>query len=251
MIIYISHIVYTICKGTFTIALSDYFRKILATEMNKTSVLLAQQAIKTNQITNIKIARLSSEDFTLAYTKKRIFQRLVMQNINFSDYDLRTVLVDPPRAALDVNTCLLLQKFQNIVYISCNPETLCRDLKILTQTHNICNMAVFDQFPYTHHLECGVCLKLKECEENSLSDFTVTVNVMTGDTVTVNDTTLTQESNDNLNNPTIDMLTVNTSHNNGIDNIIEKIKSNDEDDSTKLISSTSILGKRNLLKTTE
>ena len=138
--------------GTFTIPVSNYFNKVLATEMNKTSVILAHQAIKENNIINIKIIRLSSEDFTLAYTKKRVFNRLQQQNIQFSNYNLQTVLVDPPRSGLDNNTCYLLQKFTNIVYISCNPETLSRDLVILTKSHDVANVACFDQFPYTHHL---------------------------------------------------------------------------------------------------
>jgi tRNA (uracil-5-)-methyltransferase len=46
-----------------------------------------------------------------------------------------------------------------ILYISCNPETLARDLSVLTQTHRVLNAAVFDQFPHTHHVEGGVVLR--------------------------------------------------------------------------------------------
>jgi tRNA (uracil-5-)-methyltransferase len=68
------------------------------------------------------------------------------------------VLVDPPRAGLDENTCKLISQFEKIVYISCNPETLARDVKMLLSTHTVQRVAAFDQFPYTHHLESGVFL---------------------------------------------------------------------------------------------
>ena len=52
----------------------------------------------------------------------------------------------------------MIAKYQNIIYISCNPLTLQENLNYLTQTHNIKKMAFFDQFPYTDHLECAVVL---------------------------------------------------------------------------------------------
>ena len=147
------------CGGcTFSIPLSYHFRKVIATEMNKTSVELAIHAIHDNNIHNIQIIRLSSEEFTQAYEQTREFRRLKDAHINLSLYNITTVLVDPPRAGLDEGTCTLLTKFQYIIYISCNPHTLVRDLCILCKTHDIINTAVFDQFPYTDHLECGVYL---------------------------------------------------------------------------------------------
>ncbi len=53
---------------------------------------------------------------------------------------------------------IFLQEFDNIVYISCNPETLAANLRSIASTHSIQRFAAFDQFPYTHHLECGVYL---------------------------------------------------------------------------------------------
>ena len=69
------------------------------------------------------------------------------------------VLVDPPRAGLDASTRLLVQGYPRIVYISCNPDSLQRDLEAgLGETHVITHSAVFDQFPYTRHTEVGVVL---------------------------------------------------------------------------------------------
>jgi tRNA (uracil-5-)-methyltransferase len=47
------------------------------------------------------------------------------------------------------------------MYISCNPETLKENLDILSETHDITRFALFDQFPYTHHMEAGVMLERK------------------------------------------------------------------------------------------
>eukprot|EP01038_Epipyxis_sp_PR26KG_P012687 gene12687-17010_t len=144
--------------GTFTIVCAPNFRKVLATEISKSSVELALRAIKINNINNIKIARLSSEEFSQAYSKQRTFTRLESTGIKFEDYNIGTVLVDPPRAGLDIDTCKLISQFNRIIYISCNPETLARDVKVLSSTHTISKVAAFDQFPYTHHLEGGVLL---------------------------------------------------------------------------------------------
>jgi tRNA (uracil-5-)-methyltransferase len=70
-------------------------------------------------------------------------------------------LVDPPRSGLDALTVKQVSEYENIIYISCNPETLKENLQNLTQTHDIKRFAIFDQFPYTEHLECGVYLTRK------------------------------------------------------------------------------------------
>ncbi|MCI4077492.1 tRNA (uridine(54)-C5)-methyltransferase TrmA, partial [Klebsiella pneumoniae] len=63
-------------NGNFTLPLSEKFERVLATEISKTSVSAAQWNIEANRIGNIKIARLSAEEFTEAYTGKREFKRL-------------------------------------------------------------------------------------------------------------------------------------------------------------------------------
>jgi len=68
------------------------------------------------------------------------------------------VLVDPPRSGLDPDSTELVSRFQKIIYISCNPETLKENLTQLSKTHKIDRFALFDQFPYTHHVEVGMVL---------------------------------------------------------------------------------------------
>ncbi len=145
--------------GNFTLPISPYFNKVLATEISKTSVYAAQWNIEKNQTHNVEIVRLSSEELTQALTNVRPFRRL--QHINLAEYNFSTVLVDPPRAGLDEATRQLITQFTHIVYISCNSETLKRDLQELTQSHHITHFAAFDQFPYTDHIECAVVLSQK------------------------------------------------------------------------------------------
>lgn len=146
-------------NGNFTLPLSQYFPQVLATELAKSSVYAAQWGIEKNQIDNIQVVRLSAEEFTEAYTGKREFRRLKEQNIELKHYNFDTVFVDPPRAGIDDATLALIAGFNRIIYISCNPDTLCDNLETLTKTHRITRFALFDQFPYTHHVESGVLLE--------------------------------------------------------------------------------------------
>lgn len=146
-------------NGNFTLPLSQNFDKVLATEVSKTSVESAQFNIAANQIDNIQIARMSSEEFSQAMDGVREFNRL--RHVNLTDYNFTSIFVDPPRAGLDPHTTSITQRFDNILYISCNPDTLRENLKTITQTHKINAFAIFDQFPYTHHVECGVVLQKK------------------------------------------------------------------------------------------
>lgn len=143
--------------GNFSVPLSQNFEKVLATEISKTSVAAAQDNITQNGINNLKVIRMSSEEFVQAQQGVREFRRLA--GINLADYRCKTVLVDPPRSGLDDSTVDMISHYENIVYISCNPDTLNRNLDTLLLTHTITRFALFDQFPYTHHAECGVYLQ--------------------------------------------------------------------------------------------
>lgn len=147
-------------NGNFSLALADKFDKVLATEISKTSVHAAQYNIEANNIDNVDIIRMSAEEFTEAMNGTRTFNRL--EGIDLGSYNCETIFVDPPRAGLDSDTVKLVQDYNTIIYISCNPDTLHDNLKELSKTHSVDKFAVFDQFPYTHHLECGVVLTRKD-----------------------------------------------------------------------------------------
>lgn len=144
-------------NGNFTLPLAKNFNRVLATEISKSSVDSAKRNMARNNISSIEFARLSSEEFTQALEGVRKFRRL--EHLELQSYNFTTVLVDPPRAGLDEGTLHLINRFDHIVYVSCNPDTLHRDLLTLTHSHTIEHFALFDQFPFTHHRECGVILK--------------------------------------------------------------------------------------------
>lgn len=147
-------------NGNFSIALAENFDRVLGTEISKTSVKSAQTNIAANQLDNVDIVRMSSEEFSQAMNGEREFRRL--EGFDLKSYNYDTVLVDPPRAGLDPDSVELVRRFERIVYISCNPETLKDNLTELAKTHNIEKFALFDQFPYTHHVETGVVLSRKQ-----------------------------------------------------------------------------------------
>jgi tRNA (uracil-5-)-methyltransferase len=142
--------------GNFTIPFATQFDRVLATEISKASIIAAKRNMELNGVDNIDFVRLSAEEFTLALDGVREFRRL--EGLKVSDYSLKTLFVDPPRSGLGEEPCKFAARFDHLLYISCNPETLLRDLEILDQTHEVQAMAMFDQFPYTHHLEMGVKL---------------------------------------------------------------------------------------------
>ncbi|WP_185268750.1 tRNA (uridine(54)-C5)-methyltransferase TrmA [Halopseudomonas xiamenensis] len=144
-------------NGNFTLPLSTRFRRVLATELSKSSVRSALENIADNQVDNVTLVRLASEEVTQALTGVREFRRL--QGIDLSGYQFGTVFVDPPRAGLDPATLELVKGYRRILYVSCNPETLAANIAELQHTHHITRCALFDQFPYTHHMESGVLLE--------------------------------------------------------------------------------------------
>lgn len=74
------------------------YRKVVATELSKASVAAAEFNLQANNVSNVSIARLSAEDFTAAWRGKIESKRA--EGLNLKEHDLRTILVDPPRAGL-------------------------------------------------------------------------------------------------------------------------------------------------------
>ena len=149
-------------NGNFTLPLSRHFDNVIATELSKTSTRAARENLQENAIDNVQIIRLSAEEVTQAMTGIREFRRLAELPKPLDEYELRTIFVDPPRAGLDQHTLQMAGTFPAIIYISCNPQTLAQNLEKLCETHVIEHFALFDQFPYTDHMESGVLLQRRE-----------------------------------------------------------------------------------------
>lgn len=130
--------------GNFSLPLAAEARKIIAVEENPTAIKDGKQSLKTNGIANYEFICSSAEKLSLK-----------------DDIDI--LITDPPRAGLtnkSVEKILNLHP-EKIVYISCNPATLARDLKKLLSSYDIESIRMIDFFPQTYHIESLVFLKRK------------------------------------------------------------------------------------------
>ena len=142
-------------------ALAPYFRRVVGVEINSRLVDAAKENITANGVTNGHVIHIPSEKFTIRQLKKPIYaDTSPFEDLN---YQFSVVLVDPPRAGLDCRTARLVNGFDHILYISCGPLSLLRDLQSgLGEGRDIERMAIFDHFPYPRHIECGVYLKRRK-----------------------------------------------------------------------------------------
>ncbi|SBS24551.1 tRNA/tmRNA (uracil-C(5))-methyltransferase [Marinomonas spartinae] len=145
-------------NGNFSIPLARHFDRVVATEISKVSVQSAQLNIALNGLNNLQVVKMASEDVSAALNGDVALPKALVQ-AGMEVLNPSVVLVDPPRAGLDDATVELVRKVDCILYISCNPETLKANLEALSSTHKVVRYAMFDQFPYTHHVETGVFLE--------------------------------------------------------------------------------------------
>lgn len=143
--------------GNFTIPLADKFNRVLASEISKSSIANARINCELNGVCNAQFVRLSADELMSAFARQREFERL--KGIDIFSYDFSHVLIDPPRAGLEPSVIDFIKNFQNLIYISCNPQTLFENLRSLCATHEVRRFAIFDQFAHTSHIECGVLLR--------------------------------------------------------------------------------------------
>ena len=132
--------------GTIGIYLSKYFNNIIGIELNKQAVEDAKENAKINSVNNIEF---------YAGDVGKIINDQIKADV---------IVVDPPRSGLDKRTkdILLKIKANKIVYVSCNPLTLARDIKELDSGYKLGEITLVDMFPNTHHVEsvCVLCRKI-------------------------------------------------------------------------------------------
>ncbi|MBR3146312.1 MAG: class I SAM-dependent RNA methyltransferase [Bacilli bacterium] len=130
--------------GTIGIYISDYVNEIIGIDYNKSNIDDANQNKILNNVNNIS--------FICDKVENRIEE--------FKDIDL--VIVDPPRAGLDIKTKNYLKQInpERIIYVSCDPITLARDIKDL-DTYKVNYIKVFNMFPRTYHCESITVLERK------------------------------------------------------------------------------------------
>ena len=131
--------------GAIGLSLREYFKSAILVESNGGAVQYAKDNIVLNNITNCE-ARLSS-------TEK-------MLDLISSD---KVIIFDPPRAGLDKSVVEKVLEVgpERIIYMSCNPSTQARDIKLLSNKYNVKFLKLYNFFPRTPHVEALCVLELK------------------------------------------------------------------------------------------
>lgn len=135
--------------GTISLLLAKKCKKVIGVEINKNAI---KDAIINKKINNITNAYFIAEDAT----------KFILSNKEKFDI----VFADPPRSGCDTKflNAIIKIKPKTIIYISCNPVTLKRDLLFLTKKnqYNVDTIQPVDMFPYTDHIECVTVLKINK-----------------------------------------------------------------------------------------
>lgn len=125
--------------GSISLCLAQEAKEVIGVEIVQQAV---EDAKKNADINNIRNVNFYSIDAKNIFTQKEI------------SHDL--LVVDPPRKGLEkpvVESILELEP-ESIVYASCNPDTLARDINLLRRKYNLVEVTPFDLFPQTTHVEC-------------------------------------------------------------------------------------------------
>ena len=134
--------------GTIGIIAADNAKRVIGVELNKDAVKDAVTNAKINGVKNIEFYHKDAGQFMIQLAEQQ-------ENID-------VVLMDPPRAGSDeafLNSVVRLRP-NKVVYVSCNPETLARDLKYLTKNgYQVKRMRGCDMFCHTEHVECVIMMQ--------------------------------------------------------------------------------------------
>ena len=133
--------------GLFTLPLAGKFETVVGVEGSEQAINFAEKNAENAQLSNIKFHSEDVSDWLKENAKD-------LKNLDF-------VLLDPPRAGTEKETIenLLCLKPKQISYVSCEPSTLARDLKVLCDNgYSIDSITALDLFPQTHHVETVVRL---------------------------------------------------------------------------------------------
>ena len=136
--------------GTIALTVAPFVKKVYGIESVGQAVLDAQENAKINNITNAEFIKGKSE-------------HIIPELIEREAIDL--IIVDPPRKGCDIKLieAIIAAKIRKVVYISCNPATLARDIKILVSGgYKLREVQPIDCFPHTMHVESVAVLELAE-----------------------------------------------------------------------------------------
>ncbi len=136
--------------GTIGIFASRYVKKVYGIEIVEEAIEMAKENAVLNGIKNIEF---------MAGDVEKVFERMLQENNVIPN----VIIVDPPRRGLDNTTIETILKLgvSRVVYVSCNPATMVRDLKLLEEKYEVKEIQPVDMFPFTTHVECVSLLCLK------------------------------------------------------------------------------------------
>lgn len=136
--------------GTIGIFMAKKAKQVYGIEIVEDAIKDAKENCKINNISNAK--------YYVGDTEKLLSDLIEKEKI-IPD----VVVVDPPRKGLDKTTIENIKniKAKKVIYISCNPATLVRDLTYLVENYEIQEIQPIDMFPFTSHVECVVVMSLK------------------------------------------------------------------------------------------
>ena len=136
--------------GTIGICASKKIKKLYGIETIPQAIEDAKKNAKENGIENA--------EFFVGDVEKTLPEFISKNKINAD-----VIFIDPPRKGCDktaLDTILEISP-KKIVYVSCNPATLARDLKLLREKYEIGEVTTVDMFPFTGHVECVTVIRLK------------------------------------------------------------------------------------------
>lgn len=133
--------------GTIGIGLSEAAKEVIGIEIIESAVADADRNCRVNGITNCR--------FILGDIKEALTQVSVVPEV---------LIIDPPRVGMHKDVVIQVLKMapQRIVYVSCNPATLARDLGLLAETYRPVEVQPVDMFPHTFHIESVARLEKKQ-----------------------------------------------------------------------------------------
>lgn len=134
--------------GAISLYLKDKAEELIGIESIKDAVVNANQNARDNHCEHVSFVCADAADRLEYISKKRTIDVLV---------------VDPPRSGLDdlMLSCILRSKIKNIIYVSCNPATLGKNLAVLQDRYDVKKIIPVDLFSHTQHIECVVKLVRK------------------------------------------------------------------------------------------
>jgi len=136
--------------GTIGIFASKYAKKVYGIEIVKQAIEDARINANLNDIDNVEF---------ICGDVEEAFDELIKKEKIKPD----VIIVDPPRRGLDEKTIKNIMKLKTgrVVYISCNPATMVRDLKMMEEMYEVVEVQPVDMFPFTSHIESIAVLRLK------------------------------------------------------------------------------------------